>query len=67
MYRILNPARMITGVIDDSVAVLGVISIILSNGIRSTFNIVFIGLKPRIRASVSLYAMTDIFAPVDSR
>ena len=55
---------MITGVIDDSVAVLGVISIILSNGIRSTFNI---GLKPRIRASVSLYAMTDIFAPVDSR
>ena len=64
MYRILNPARMITGVIDDSVAVLGVISIILSNGIRSTFNI---GLIPRIRASVSLYAMTDIFAPADSR
>ena len=67
MYRILNPARMITGVIDDSVTVLGVTSIKLSNGIRSTFNFVFIGLKPRIRASVSLYAMTDIFAPADSR
>ena len=31
MYRILNPARMITGVIDDSVAVLGVISIVQRN------------------------------------